>query len=167
MSDSQHAQQPILLLLGTREVCVPLVQIARPLDFRLVVCGNQPGFADPEVFAGAACHTIDFDDLGRTAPVALDERCFVVIATREHRYDEACLRQVLLTPVSYVGVMGNSRRAASLLERLAADGYDAALLNRVQAPIGLRLRAKTQPEIALSIVAQVVEVRRSPEAAAS
>ena len=166
MSDSSAETHPVLLILGTRDICAPLVHLALPLDYRLIICGSQAGFADPQVYRGAECHTVDFTQLTSTCPVSIDDSTFVVIATREHAYDETCLRQVLSAPAAYVGLMGNSRRVGATLDRLAGDGFDDELLNRVHAPIGLRLRAKTHPEIALSIIGEVVSVRRNREATA-
>ena len=81
--------------------------------------------------------------------------------TRAHAFDVACLEQILQKPAAYVGMMGSRGRAALVRRQLLAAGADAARVEAVQAPIGLAIWAKTAEEIALSILAQIVEVKNA------
>ena len=84
-----------------------------------------------------------------------------MVVTRAHAFDVACLEQILQKPAAYVGMMGSRGRAALVRRQLLEAGADAARVEAVQAPIGLAIGAKTAEEIALSILAQIVEVKNA------
>ncbi len=84
----------------------------------------------------------------------------MVIASYQHSHDESCLGRVLGKQARFVGLMGSRRKAAVIRRNLVDQGFDAAELERVQVPVGLAIGAETPEEIALSIVAELVRVRR-------
>ena len=86
---------------------------------------------------------------------------YFVVVTRAHAFDVACLEQILQKPAAYVGMMGSRGRATLVRRQLLEAGADAARVEAVQAPIGLAIGAKTAEEIALSILAQIVEVKNA------
>jgi xanthine dehydrogenase accessory factor len=83
----------------------------------------------------------------------------VVLVAHDYKYDLPVLTHVLSTPVGYVGMLGSARRGATILKLLAEDGVDAAALERVRVPIGLDLGARSAPEIALAVLAEIQAVR--------
>ena len=89
-----------------------------------------------------------------------DESTFIVIVTRGHQHDETVLAQALRTPARYVGMIGSRRKVAVIFRRLREQGVSEAELARVRAPIGLAIGADTPEEIAVSILAEVIAVRR-------
>lgn len=79
--------------------------------------------------------------------------------THGHRHDYAVIRQILATPAGYLGVIGSAKKAAATAERLLADGFTERDLQRLTTPIGLPILAETPEEIAVSILAQLIQVR--------
>jgi xanthine dehydrogenase accessory factor len=82
-----------------------------------------------------------------------------VLVAHDYKYDLPVLRHALATPVGYIGMLGSSRRGAAILNLLREDGLDEASLARVRVPIGLDLGARSAPEIALAILAEIQAVR--------
>jgi xanthine dehydrogenase accessory factor len=86
---------------------------------------------------------------------------YIVLITRGHQFDEPCLREVIHSPAKYIGMIGSRRRIKACFIRFRdEDGIPEELLKRVNAPIGLDIGAETPEEIALSIISEVVKVRR-------
>jgi xanthine dehydrogenase accessory factor len=81
-----------------------------------------------------------------------------VIVTRGHQYDEECLRAVIGRDTAYIGMIGSRRRVLSIFKRLVESGVKDELLSGVHAPIGLRIGAVSPQEIAVSIMAEVIQV---------
>ena len=90
----------------------------------------------------------------------ITDTAYVVLVTRGHRYDEQTLRQVLNSSAAYIGMIGSRRRVATVLRHLAEEGCPQERLRQVYSPIGLDIGAETPEEIALSIMAEIVKVRR-------
>ena len=104
----------------------------------------------------AQLHCIDYEaipDLGVSA------RDLVVIMTRGHQFDLECQRYALKTEACYIGVMGSRKKAAYIRSVLKSDGFAAAELDRIITPIGLSIGSETPREIAVSILAQLIQVR--------
>ncbi len=149
-----------LLILGGGHVARPLVQIASLLQYQITVVDDRPTFANNQRFPGAAVVCDDF--IPALQRQAIDPATSVVIVTRGHRHDLACLEYVLQFQPGYVGMIGSRRRVKLVKEHLARCGYPDEKVNRVHMPIGLAIGAATPEEIAVSIAAQLVEVRRGP-----
>ena len=90
----------------------------------------------------------------------MDEDTYVVLVTRGHVHDQACLEEVAATEARYVGMIGSKRRVRTVLEHATANGVDPSALQRVRAPIGLDIGARTPAEIAIAIMAEIINVRR-------
>jgi xanthine dehydrogenase accessory factor len=90
---------------------------------------------------------------------------YVVLITTDHIADEAALRQVINSPAPYIGMIGSKRKCRTILDHLRADGCTDETLNRVYAPIGLDLGGTAPEEIAVSILAEIIAVRRGGSAA--
>lgn len=148
-----------LLVLGGGHVAQPLVRIASLLQYQITVVDDRPAFANRERFPDA--HGVVCDDflraLGRQT---IDSGKSVVIVTRGHQHDLACLEYVLKHEPGYVGMIGSRRRVRMIKEHLIRSGYPEDRVNRVCMPIGLPIGAQTPEEIAVSIAAQLVEARR-------
>jgi xanthine dehydrogenase accessory factor len=95
----------------------------------------------------------------RLDPDSVTPWTYLVIVTRTHYTDEQILRQALDTPAAYVGMIGSRRKAQAIFERLRADGVPEDRLAMVHAPIGLDLGGRSPAEIALAVLAEIVQVR--------
>ena len=91
----------------------------------------------------------------------MNESTYLVIVTRGHQYDFACLRFALTTPARYIGLMGSARKVKMFLDTLEKEGIDPAGFKRIHAPIGIAIGSETPEEIAVSIAAQLIAVRKN------
>jgi xanthine dehydrogenase accessory factor len=155
------ARPPLeLIVCGGGHVGRAVAAAARLLDFRVTVIDDRADFASRERFPDPQVRLIadDFDAALRS--IRITPSSHVVIVTRGHKHDEMCLRAVIDSPARYVGMIGSRRRTTTIRAMLRRDGVGDELLRRVRAPIGLDIGAQTPEEIALSILAEIVLVRR-------
>ena len=156
-----HAAPPALVIVGAGHIARPLCRIGAMLGLRVTVLDDRPAFATRERFPEAAeVRRADFSDPFRG--VEIGPATYLVLVTRGHKYDFEALRDVLGRPArpAYVGMVGSRRRTRAALEQLAREGFAPALLSAVHAPIGLDVGAETPEEIAVSIAAEIVLLRR-------
>ncbi|MCE5234884.1 MAG: XdhC family protein [Clostridiaceae bacterium] len=142
-------------VFGGGHVAQELVPVIAHVGFAPVVYEDRPEFASRELFPEAA-HTIVGSFGGVAAHVTLTRDDYAVIMTRGHQADFEVLRQVLLTPASYVGVIGSRSKIAITNARLIEAGIPEAELKRIHAPIGLPILAETPAEIAISVAAELI-----------
>jgi xanthine dehydrogenase accessory factor len=153
------APPSILLMVGAGHVSMPLATLGRSMGFRTIVIDGRPRFATPERFP-------DVDDLRIGIPselvqnVPLNATTALVLVAHDYKYDVPVLKHAFTTPVGYIGLLGSSRRGAAILNLLREDGVAEDQLLRVRVPIGLDLGAQSAPEIALSILAEILMVQR-------
>jgi xanthine dehydrogenase accessory factor len=95
------------------------------------------------------------------ARLPVDHSSYLIIVTRGHKYDLACLRFALGTPARYIGLLGSRRKTRLLFETLEREGVDPGCFDRVFAPVGLEIGSETPEEIAVSIAAELVAVRKN------
>lgn len=152
--------RPALLIVGGGHVGQALARQAVEVGFDATVLDDRPEFADPGLFPeGVATRCGRIAEEVSRFPMATDT--YVVIVTRGHQHDADALAACLDAPAAYVGMMGSKRKVALTRESLIESGRATeAQLRRVFAPVGLDIGAVTVPEIAASIVAQLVSVRR-------
>lgn len=148
-----------LVIAGAGHVGQALAAIAGPLGFEMTVIDDRPDFATAARFPQAS-HCIVGEIEDELAKLELTERSYVIIVTRGHRHDGKALGAVVRSKARYVGLIGSKRKIRRILEDLAEQGVPRAELERVHAPIGLDIGAVTVPEIAISIAAELVAVRR-------
>jgi xanthine dehydrogenase accessory factor len=145
--------KPELLIAGHGRIAETLAAFAHMLGFRIVV--NDPG-AEPEAFPHAERVIAEDFDLNQS-PVG--PNTYVVIAT-QHKNDHRWLQKALEGQAAYVALVASQHRAKLVLDFLAAEGTAAEKLARIYAPAGFDLGAATPEEIALSIMSQIVALRR-------
>jgi xanthine dehydrogenase accessory factor len=137
---------------------MPLVTLSRTLGFRTVVVDGRPRLATRERFP-------DTDELVVGIPSEVTTRVpllpstAVVLVAHDYKYDLPVLRHVLATPAGYVGMLGSRRRGEAILKLLREEGVAEDALARIHVPIGLDLGARSAPEIALAILAEIVATR--------
>ncbi|GAB7051889.1 XdhC family protein [Catenuloplanes indicus] len=155
----RHAPAPRLLVFGAIDHAAALAQVGAFLGYRVTVCDARATFATAERFPHAAEVVVDWPHRYLAAQ-RVDARTAICVLTHDPRFDVPLLTAALRLPVAYVGAMGSRRTHEDRLTRLRAAGLTDAELGRLHSPIGLDLGARTPPEIALSIAAEIVAQRR-------
>ncbi len=150
--------RPRLLIAGAGHIGQALCRLALELDFDVTAFDDRPDMLDrfiPDPARRVA------GPIHETIPrVSIDRETYIVIVTRGHRHDEQVLEAVAAQPARYIGMIGSRRKVKVVFDDLRAAGLSDEALRRVHAPVGLDLGSVTVSEIALSIAAQLVEVRR-------
>ena len=148
-----------LLIVGGGHVGNAIATIAGHAGFSVVVLDDREAFANPERFP-MADRVICGDFVEELRRFPIDANTYVVLVSRGHKQDELSLREVVNSEAAYVGMIGSLRRVGTVLTHLAREGYGRDALERVHTPIGLDIGAETPEEIAVSIVAEMIAVRR-------
>lgn len=149
-----------LILLGGGHIAQPLCRYAADLGFSVTVVDDRPSFANQARFPEAdqiICNAFQtaIQSLG------INGNDYVAVITRGHRYDADCLRAILPGAFPrYLGMIGSKRRVIALLNLLADEGFPRDALDKIHSPIGVSINALTVKEIAISIVAELIQCRR-------
>ncbi|MEG2199398.1 MAG: XdhC/CoxI family protein [Anaerovorax sp.] len=153
------------LIFGGGHVGLALEPILRYIDFTTVVLDDRGDFANRERFSQAdQVVVVDsfleaYKEKTTGVPIETDEDTYVVIMTRGHSGDYDVLKQTLEKTAAYIGMIGSKAKVAELYKRLREDGYAQEVLDRVYSPIGLSIFAETPEEIAISVAAEMIQVR--------
>lgn len=151
--------EPRLIIAGAGYVAQALARLAQALDFRIVVVDDRRDLADPQVFGEKV--QLTFGDIPETIrQLEPDEMSWIVIVTRGHQLDKHALQAALESQAAYVGMIGSPSKVRNIYKELLKEGVPPERLSQVHAPIGLDLGAETPDEIALSIAAEMVMLRR-------
>ena len=132
------------------------------LDFRVVVIDDREEFANPDRFPEAD-ETIAKDLEAIFPRLKISRSSYIVIVTRGHLLDEQVLEWAVKTDANYVGMIGSRKKNRTVFSHLESRGISRELLETVHAPIGLDIHAETPEEIAVSIMAEIIMVRREKE----
>lgn len=157
-------RRPRLIVVGAGHIAVPLAALGKLLEFEVVVVDDRPEYANRGRFPEA-------DDIlvgpyrETVASLSIHADTYIVLVTRGHVHDQACLEQVLNSDAGYIGMIGSKRRVRTVLSHLADSGRDIAQIQRIHAPVGLDINAHTPAEIAIAVAAEIVNVRRGGRAA--
>ena len=166
-ADTWHYEERLgttdtVYIVGGGHVGLALSRVLAILDLRIVVLDERPDVGTMRDNTSAhAKLTVPFSETGKHIPDGND--VYVIIATPGHRADETVLRQLARRDLRYVGMMGSRNKVREIMSHLRADGFDEATLARVHSPIGLPIHSHTAGEIAVSIAAELVQVRNRPE----
>lgn len=148
-----------LLIVGAVHIAQPLAQIAEIAGFAVTIIDPRGAFAAQERFPGRTLlDTWPDEALPRLAP---DARTAIVTLTHDPKIDDPALLSAFRSDCFYIGALGSKKTHASRLERLAAQGIAEDQLARIHAPVGLAIGAKSPAEIAISIMAQIIERLRT------
>src|SRR5256884_6461003 len=151
--------EPRLIIAGAGNVAQALARLASALDFRIVVVDDRRDLADPVVFEDKV--QLTFGDIPQTIhELEPDESSWIVIVTRGHHLDKDALKAALETNAAYIGMIGSPSKVKHIFKDLLKEGFTRSRLAQVHAPIGLDLGAETPDEIALSIAAEMVMIRK-------
>jgi xanthine dehydrogenase accessory factor len=151
--------EPKLVIAGAGHVGIELARMAVDLEFDVTViddrceCANEQRLPPPiHVIVGDIEQSLRRHDINKDS--------YVVVVTRGHNHDEKALGAVIESDARYIGMIGSRRKIKLIYDDLVAAGIDPKLFDRVHAPIGAKINAVTVPEIAVSIVAELISVRR-------
>jgi len=149
---------PNIIICGCGHVSIPIIRTGKMLGFHVTAIDDRPLFCDHARSAGA--DQVICDNFSSALAQIPDEKNnYFVIVTRGHRYDTECLETILHKPHTYIGMMGSRVRVRAVKEALAVQGADPVLLDSVHMPIGLKIKAETPEEIAISIAAEIIQVK--------
>jgi xanthine dehydrogenase accessory factor len=148
-----------LVVVGAVHIAQQLVPLATAAGYDVTVVDPRRAWASGERFPAVALRT-DWPDEALKA-LAPDHRTAVVTLTHDPKLDDPALAAALASPAFYIGALGSRRTQAKRLDRLRAEGFDRAALARIHGPVGLDIGAKSPAEIAVSILAQIIQVRRA------
>jgi xanthine dehydrogenase accessory factor len=151
-----------LYIFGAGHVAVNLYKVAQNAGFDVTVVDDREAYANRERFP-AAQEIIAEDFEKAMTKLTPAESSYIVIVTRGHRDDMRCLRWAVQTPARYVGMIGSKRKTIAIFKELQKEGLSAELFKRVHAPVGLDIGAVTPEEIAVSITAELIALRRHAE----
>lgn len=145
-------------IFGCGHVGQALVPALASVGFRCVAADDRPEFADKTLFPDAEdVVLIDFEKIAEKIEIGPED--YVCIMTRGHSHDTIVQAQVLRTPACYIGVIGSKYKIAGVQAELRKQGFGEKDFARITTPIGLAIKAETPAEIAISICAQMIEVR--------
>lgn len=148
--------KPRLIICGGGHIALSLASIAKMLDFNITVIDDREEFASRERFKEVdniicdnftnALHNIKFN-----------KNSYFVIVTRGHKDDQECIEKILKSEFAYLGMIGSRAKVANSIRQLLDKGYDKSDINKINAPIGISIGAKTPAEIAVSIMAEIIK----------
>ena len=150
---------PTLVLMGGGHIGKSTSTLAATLGFRTYVVDDRPEFANPDRFPEAAGTIIAPYSEG-LAQVPINANTYIVVATRGHRQDDYALEAAIGTPATYVGLLGSKRKTLLIYRDLLEKGHSPEVLRSVRSPMGLDIGALTPEEIAVSIMSEIIMVRR-------
>ncbi len=151
-----------LVICGAGHVSMALIRMGIMLDFEITVIEDREEFAAKAKEAGAH-HVVckPFEEALRETEG--DLRTAFVIMTREHAYDVDCLRLILQKPCAYAGMMGSRSRSAQIRHQMLEEGYEARKVQQLYMPVGLPIGSRTPEEIAVSVIAQIIQVMNASD----
>jgi xanthine dehydrogenase accessory factor len=148
-----------LIIVGAVHVAIPLHRMAKLLGYHVTVVDPRTAFANRERFPQADDVLAEWPD-DALAKLRPDAGTSVVVLTHDHKLDIPALLAAIRSPARYVGAIGSRTTNNARVEMLRAEGATEEQIARIHAPIGLNIGAQTPPEIALSIIAQMVADRK-------
>lgn len=149
--------RPKAAVLGGGHVSLELTRILKLLDFQVAVADSREEFANSARFPGCQVFCRDLGQWLEETPAPDFE--YYIILTRGHKEDERCLRKILEKKYEYVGMIGSRSKVAQTVEKLRKDGFPEEKLRQIHAPVGLPINARTPGEIAVSIAAEIIQVK--------
>jgi xanthine dehydrogenase accessory factor len=150
---------PTLVMVGGGHVGKATADLAHNLGYRVFVVDDRPEFANRERFPYAEDVVVTSYE-GWSQHLSINVNTFVVVATRGHRFDDLALESALPSRARYIGLLGSRRKTLMIYQRLLQDGTPLERLKEIHAPIGLDIGGLTPEELAVSIMSEIIMVRR-------
>lgn len=152
-----------LVICGGGHIALELATYARRLGYHTTIIDERKEYCNHERFPSESCLCAPFEEVLECKQTWI--RPYFVIATRGHMFDQVCLQKILNLPHRYIGMIGSKTKVAATFSNLLSLGFTQAQLDQVHSPIGLPIKAVTAAEIAISILAQIIQTARlTPQA---
>ncbi len=156
--------QPKLIICGGGHVAYEVAKMASYLDFYIKVLDDREEFANRERFPEADEVICDsFENLEKY----LEPNAYYIVVTRGHRDDHECVKKILQTSYAYLGMIGSKLKVAKTFENMRNEGISEEKIQTIHAPIGLPIGAVTPAEIAVSILAQIIQKKNEKQTASA
>ncbi len=154
--------QPRAYIFGAGHISKSLCQVAAMTGFAPVIIDNREAFANKERFPQAdEVHASEYEEI--FPALEINSSSYIIIVTRGHRDDMRVLRWAITTPARYIAMIGSKRKTIAVVKELEAEGLPREAFDRLHAPMGLDIAAITPEEIAISVAAEMIAVRRGAE----
>ncbi len=155
--------QPRAFIFGGGHVSKSISKVANIAGFATTIIDDREAFANAERFPEAEeTYADEYESVFPKLPIT--STSYLIIVTRGHRDDMRVLRWAIGTPAKYICMIGSKRKTISVVRELEKEGFPREAFDRIFAPMGLEIGAESPEEIAVSVVAEMIAVRRSPEA---
>jgi xanthine dehydrogenase accessory factor len=154
--------QPSALVFGGGHISKSLAKVLDIAGFAVSIVDNREAFANRERFPEAReVYAEEYEEI--FTKLNITSSTYIVIVTRGHRDDMRVLRWAITTPACYVAMIGSKRKTIAVIRELEKEGLPAEAFERLHAPMGLEIGAISPEEIAISVAAEMIAVRRDPE----
>jgi xanthine dehydrogenase accessory factor len=151
---------PHAFIFGAGHISKSLSKVASLAGFATVIIDNRESFANRERFPEASqVHAAEYEDLFPS--LNINETSYLIIVTRGHRDDMRVLKLAIATPARYIAMIGSKRKVLNVVRELEKEGIERSAFDRVHAPMGLDIGAISPEEIAVSVAAEMIAVRRN------
>jgi xanthine dehydrogenase accessory factor len=154
--------QPAALVFGGGHISKSLAKVLDIAGFAVSIVDNREAFANRERFPEARnVYAEEYEEV--FSKLNITSSTYIVIVTRGHRDDMRVLRWAITTPARYVSMIGSKRKTIAVIRELEREGFPAEAFERLHAPMGLEIGAISPEEIAISVAAEMIAVRRDPD----
>ena len=150
---------PSLLLMGGGHLAQAIAEAAQRVSFKVSVVDDRASFANRERFPGVE-ETIVASFEESLDSIDVTENTFILIVTRGHGYDQVVLEKAIQSPARHVGLVGSRRKIRIILKNLLDKGIPPKTFSNLYAPIGLEIGSETPQEIAVSVIAELISLRK-------
>jgi len=151
-----------VLIFGAGHIAVCVSKLAKMVGFRAVIIDDRKEFANQDRFPEADKIIIESIDKA-LQHIKITPSTYIIIVTRGHLQDQEVLASVIKSNAAYLGMIGSRKKNATVFQQLTKKGISQEELNKVHAPIGIDINAQTPEEIAVSIMAEIIQIRRKKE----
>ena len=156
-------EQPMVFIFGGGHLSYYISRFAKSVNFRFTVCDDRVEFANKNRFPDASNIIVEgYDRI--FDKIDINKSSYIVIVTQGHKSDEIVLERAVKTNAKYIGMIGSKRKTLTILKNLQKKRISTKTLKRVYSPIGISIGAFTPEEIALSIVSELIKIRRLGDA---
>ena len=151
--------QPVVYILGAGHIGFAVSKIAKIAGFKVTVIDDRPAYANKERFPDADKILVE-EPADVLAKININKVSYLVIACRGHLEDQQTLIEALKTPAFYIGLLGSKKKVKTVFANIVKEGVAEESLKRIHAPIGVPIATDTPEDIAISIMAEIVDIRR-------
>lgn len=151
-----------MLIFGAGHIAVYVSRLAKMVGFKVTIIDDRKEFANQDRFPEAD-EIITEDTEKSLTHLNITPSSYIIVLTRGHLKDEEVLASVVKSNAAYIGMIGSRKKNTTVFQHLEEQGISARELKKVHAPIGIDIKAQTPEEIAVSIIAEIIQVRRKKE----